>query len=507
MILSKPKPISLAGNPVELKVQLNPMSEPGQFCRYQLIFDADESVADGDYFTLNWGSNSVTITFRDDPNAAANEYVSGPCTNTWNEGLADFLSTIYLFNQDFIISWGIIFIRITSREKGNAYNFTVQTNISINVFDYFQIRIGTDPKMLENPQIICIVKHTTSGVIIGKENITPPEDGIVTFDVSEYLNTFIANMRQNFTGYHYPATITKIWKHSTFVLPFKLEYLLTTGTSTNQIIKVSDNFYAVMGGFSKDKLLVAGHNFYDDIILQKGWLTYPTWKRINRNSPERLYYYSRYNETINVKAKLYHTENATSTVTVATIAATANSIYEIDACLSHLIAPHNDLIQYELWVENDDEVLRTYEFQFLIDRKYYDSEQYFLFLNSYGVFDTVRFTGRLTRTPDIDRSEFQDSTDKQTSLKNMMSVNFRINSGSISESEMGWLNELIISKEVYWIVMERPTPVISTGNKMTPFAGYNRRHQLTYDFKLAYQEEYHTNEKYSTGFVNPPPHG
>jgi len=58
-IIYKPAPIVLSGNPVNLKIQVNPMAEPGRQTRIRLLFTETEVIADvypgmgylsGDYY-------------------------------------------------------------------------------------------------------------------------------------------------------------------------------------------------------------------------------------------------------------------------------------------------------------------------------------------------------------------------------------------------------------------------------------------------------------------------
>jgi len=290
-------------------------------------------------------------------------------------------------------------------------------------------------------------------------------------------------MRSNFAGFHYPASTTKIFKHAAHVLPFTLEYLVKHDDSPyNFVQKVSGTFRAIMGGLSKDNIHLRNVSFYEDLTSVKHFLTYVSWKRIHRDSPERLYFYNQTEETIVVKAKLQYADAEDQTVTIGAIAATANSIYEI-------------IIRYDVWVENDEGTVRSTVFEYFIDERYYDNQQHFIFRNSYGAYDVVRTTGRITRSPELERDEFTDENDRSYAQKNLATITHTANTGSIAGAEKRWLMEMALSKEVYWLTGSKAIPVVLTGNRFTPDTDNQRRHFFEFDFKLAYQEEYFTREQ------------
>lgn len=498
-ILSQPTPISLTGNPIKLKVQETDIwQQSGRKCKFDLIFTIGQTILDGDYINLKWGNYDLTITFRDNANSNLAEYPSGQITMGWRSGLIIYLNSIYNIQSYFKAypSGGNDYFSLISWFEGSDYTIQGDTNIPqaklLMGLDYD----GLDAIMYPGLQFLCLAKHS-AGAFIGQEAITPDHNGIVHFDMSIYLYSFLANMRQNFIGFHYPSQTTKVFKHGVHVLPFVLHYGVKYHSKFVTLHSTA-TLRAILGG----KQHTAHTDFYNDLTKSKMFLTNQVWARISRNSPVRLFYYSIAAETFSVKAKIFRNDGTDETVTISTHNATVHTIYEIDTTLSHIIAPGSNIWRYDVWVEAGGDI-RSLAFEYHIDSRHYDNEQHFIFRNSYGGYDTVRTTGRFTRSPEIMRDEFTDDNYKVRALLNLETTNYTANTGSVSAGEKRWLDDLLLSKEVYWISGNRPTPIVITSSKTTPETDNQRRFNLQFDFKLSHSEEYHSTD-FSSGATSQP---
>lgn len=501
-ILKLPDPISLTGNAITLKVQENDIwQQTARRSLFALLFQISSIIEADDYITLRWAAGELTIYFRDNPNASQGEYITGAVNEAWVNGLFNYLETIYLIERDFEINVSAASgtISFQSKEPGSQYTITASSNMQVNKVVLFPIFEGLDAIMYPGLQIICMAKHP-GGAIIGQEAITPEPTGVARFDMSAYLHTFIHNLRANFTGFHYPSQTTKIFKHATHVLPFQLLVGVKHHQNFVTLQPAGGTLHTIMGGKQHSRLT----NFYQDFDQVKQFLTSRVWKRISRNSPERLYFYSRHAETITVKATITRLDAEDETVTIGHQLAEANTVYEIDATLSYMLVPGNTIEHYVLWVENSGGTKRSLEFYYIIDERHYDNEHHFIFRNSYGGYDTVRTTGRTTRSPEVLRDEFTDENYKVRALLNLETTNYTANTGSISESEKMWMDDLMLSKEVYWITGNRPAPIIITSSRITPETDNQRRFNLQFDFKLAHSEQFHSTD-FTTGTVNQQP--
>jgi len=140
-----------------------------------------------------------------------------------------------------------------------------------------------------------------------------------------------------------------------------------------------------------------------------------------------------------------------ATSTLATIAAktTATVVALNTSCASirtaAAIATGAQVLNYKIWLTGTG--VNTNRYCYMVDGNAYLTKQYFVFENSFGATETVRFTG------DVEKSASNEFT--YGNIQNMIRIleqNFTVENncftGFLTDREMEWLNDFIISPNI-----------------------------------------------------------
>lgn len=134
--------------------------------------------------------------------------------------------------------------------------------------------------------------------------------------------------------------------------------------------------------------------------------------------------------------------------------------------------------------------------RFVIDDTCYKDEYRFEWVNKLGGLDAFTFTGKYTKTSDIEKETFKRTLsdvrtipERQLTTLTVMSEDIHtVNSGIVSKDERDWLEELLESPEVYLIKSGYRLPVqVDTkfGFEKLAEDSYN----VTLEFRLAYDKQ------------------
>lgn len=475
----------LAGNPVELDITgSNQYSQAGSFAFFMANFATGEELFEGDSFTLSWGTESVTFVFTATPDESGTQYQlpGGLVTTEVAYAFYAFMAEHYLIARDFNYNGTNGFFMKSRGNFGLGFS-----GISNPVTISFSVVPGTDRIMRDSYQLLCQVWDAANNML-GEEAVTPDNSGNAVFDVSEYLYSKLETQRA--TTFSYPWPGGNFIKHATHTLGFKLKYAEKWNAQV-QLVSSGATIRALMSGVG------ACSNAY---ITTKFLTNTPAIKKISANCPERLYYYNETTRTVNLQSKKYFASGSTLIETVGSTSLLAGQVYEIDADILGAAVPEaGEVVKYDLWLALPDGTAISETKTFVIDYRYYRNTDYFFFLNSLGGYDLLRCTGRRTREQLVEREEFEDENRNRRQYYNVMEETFTANTGSISADMEAWLDDFMLSKDVYWISPAThhspegeasPVKVIITNKKKVATQDDQRRFNLSFDFAIAKKEEY-----------------
>lgn len=106
-----------------------------------------------------------------------------------------------------------------------------------------------------------------------------------------------------------------------------------------------------------------------------------------------------------------------------------------------------EIIQYDIWFTEDALQLESNVFTFLPEYVFYRNKKNFVFINSFGVLETLTTTGRadIKKNNEINLANIQ-SRYRKTSQD--FSAETSINTGFLTDGEMEWLDDLLLSYDV-----------------------------------------------------------
>ncbi|MDA3821739.1 MAG: BNR-4 repeat-containing protein [Bacteroidales bacterium] len=199
----------------------------------------------------------------------------------------------------------------------------------------------------------------------------------------------------------------------------------------------------------------------------------PRTKKTDLSAFERLYYFvfGASVSEIHLKAKIYYTDESTSSVSKASKTAVSQyDVYEIVTSYATLgiETASKTVSKYEVWLVDQADNMISEVFTYVFDTIVKVNTRYYLFRNAYGMYEGVRFTGESEEGANID---FVSSTRKRekdylasdmTLLKDSVKEahNVKAYSGWLSIDELAWMRELILSREVYEVVDEVLRPLL-----------------------------------------------
>ncbi len=124
------------------------------------------------------------------------------------------------------------------------------------------------------------------------------------------------------------------------------------------------------------------------------------------------------------------------------------------------VTPGKKPVQYTVTIAGKT---RTY----IVDHKAYRDVRYIIFRNSLGGYDTLPCTGEADESTDIERTVAQRIYDQENPGRTNKYVHrtdhneqAKVNTGFLAANEKRWLNDLMISEEVYEIAGGITTPIL-----------------------------------------------
>lgn len=508
-ITTYPEPVVLAGNKVLIKATGNKMYlSDGILGKLNLNFWVDHEIANGKTFTINWATNTIQIVFRSSLTGNGFEYPATSAIDySWVVGFRLFLMSIYAINQDFNIPEifyypgdPTILCSLKAKVKSNYYNLSV-TDITVPAISMTKIIVAGESPVIRSGYQHIFQLYDISGQLLGEESITPDSDQKSVFDLSEYLWNALEINRSAMPGFSFPVQENKIFLHSLHSLHFNIRFAEKWDSAIQQL-QTGATCTALMGGLSKIKqaeFSQYGTSFFQMLEEAKFFLTWqPVTKRTRLNAPECLYFYNTIPRTIYLKFKVYFHDGSTSTTTnpgFLTFQAVAGRVYELDCSAGLFPNPASKIEKYEVWIETTGDERISEIRTFIIDYTFYRNVQYFIFCNSLGGFDTIICTGRLKRQSEIDREIFIDDDNERHPLTSLLDANYVIETGSIPADHARWLEDLMLSKEVYWLANQRVLPILITSKKMSEITDDQRRFNLSFEFSTASLDSFYSMPK------------
>lgn len=502
--------ISLCDNPIKFIINSdNYISAVGKKERIYLQFELTGPLED-DYFNLAWGDNSLTFTFKTNPDESGLQlpiYITGNIWE-WLETVAAALRSNYLLYSDFKVSYsGVGYnIDITAREKGEAYDITFSesaTSLQIIAFED-----GEDDTYRDFYRLILQVYLAAAldynDILLGSDELPVDEDGNAEFDIAGFIKPEFAY------EFHFPESgaVFAIHRANT-IKSVRLRYAETYDNTIKELFSDGPHFIKD-GGINKRDLDFydsEDSNYFDYSANQKHFLTWcPDGKIISVNQPEKLFFIFPIEDvTAQLMCKTTY-QGMDSIKTIEEFSGIKSNVYEF-VISPYLIIDNLNSEKFEIWLQDANGDLVSEIRTFYIDKKTYLNERYFFFKNSFGVTETLRCTGIQSKNVEINRTAgnvVNDITGNNArEIKNFDNVEkqkLKSNTGWTSllsknpKNFKNYLRDFLLSTDISEIKNDILFPVNIISKKAFIHKDKEYLYDLTFEYYYSYEDEKFSDE-------------
>jgi len=541
-IAARPPKNCLSGNPLRYQVlSANALSTQGSKAQLVLKFTAMETVT-GHHFTLTINGEVLTFTqlmFPDDSgltipliNNNLAQYVFAICECL---KLNYFLRSNYDIIKSDVVGLNPMTITFIAKEKGSKWSLDFSNN-TMTCLSVETNQSGTDDISRDNYGIVCTVwtdqtVNTRSGnaaIIVGQAQIqlkkfaedlkSVDSEGKVVFDIQEYIKSFIKVNLEDSQTFTYPEVATQnIAELTNLVLPFYTSFAERYSNSVKMLF-FDEVRYAIAGGLSRELLAVYNDQSSDYFSIADNLKRFLTWapvvKTTGKTQMEKLSIFlcgEVHPHTCRLAIRVKFTDGSFLAYYGSDpMSFSAPALLEIMVGYDHLGLESLDVTRevdsWEIWLENSAAETITEVRKYILDTDVYESERTFLFRNSLGRYDTIRFLGVGEKTMAYERIAGEVITDEVISSFNAPSRNleswetqsFKMDSGFVTQQMRDYFREFLLTTECYEVIQGLLFPMVLKSVKISPFSTDG---VYLYNLQVEYERAY--NDQYFSGQFKP----
>lgn len=316
------------------------------------------------------------------------------------------------------------------------------------------------------------VDENTNGTYVSriKMDIPPDSAGNVIFYNNEALENSLKAVPPGFntTAIVRLTDRLKLFKNNTAQLQDDQTTPLATTPSLPHLV--------LLGGLSK--LAWASIDYFLDYLpTQKKFLTWaPSIKPVDSTQEDYLNYFvfTKNTVAIQVQIKAYYDDGTNQTSVIASLAGVQyGQLYQIPAgplnTGAALINPAKNLLSYELSLLDQDDALISEVRTYVLDKVSHPLKRFFLFLNSLGSYEVLRFTGVADNSVIVSKMEIAKFLPYNY---NALDGEFEFNDVTIRESNSFSTGYLKDKKIVEWndymkdLLLSRRVFEVTTGTRV-----------------------------------------
>jgi hypothetical protein len=458
--LNEPGAVSLVKNPVVFELSTNNrLSTAGVTVKQSIALNQIPAI--DDTLTLEWlnGTRDITFTFKAVPDDSGLELQTGGFVTVQQyieDSLLDELRKNYFINNEFDVSY--LFsdkVLFEAKATGVNYAFTLsKTGTYTPTLDVFQQGVDAVPR--ENFRIISQVHARYQGDS-NWDNVELellPVDEQVIFDLHHVLVAY-DKMRLC------PAFRTTPLDISNQVIECKANFAEAFGTTLAVQANVFKTLrHGLFGGYDlRDRLAV---DFNSD--KSREFLTWRLKQRIRVSQAYFLYYYhNAATDDLNLKAKLFFNDGTHETVTVHALSAVQYGLYCLPVgfvVLNGAQSGVKTLTKAEVFLQEDGGAWTNDAITLTIDREPRQDEIVLAYRNSFGVAETVAFTGEITLLHKAEKQHYNvyqkynagADVPRFKELNAEYHYGLELNSGFFDADEAEYMADLLGSDLVFLVI-------------------------------------------------------
>lgn len=347
--------------------------------------------------------------------------------------------------------------------------------------------------------ISCAIEQVTEEghEVISEEELLVGKDGIVTFNLEGYFEHLFS------PSFNQEGVINKCFGH---VIRYRFRIKEKKGdyVSSALLTKTCKLIFGGLSSLDYNYLLQEGRTWFD-LTDNHRWLTnQPDNLYITRKSKPRLYFYPKHGHNqarITVDQKLdndLHIINHHDFIDISISEGLRGLVLEVLCGVADLNIS-SKAVSYKVMMETGTgTTLFRYERNFIITDKHYKQERQLIFRNSLGGYDSVPLTGEREDTSEMDRQDISvggesDAINQTYQVSSDLRTGYLENYTDYGKEYLSYLQDLLISKEVYLLSGEVPIPVVVTTKKASLFGDNRDLHALGFSVKRKQKERYYSN--------------
>lgn len=520
-ILSSPPAVEFARSKCLYKLESdNYISSPGTQASFYITFQewpaADETITIA-YTKVD--ALSLVFTFKASPDDSGYQLLRSTIYTLENYVsllLAAFKANYYLF-RDWTITQGTGAntdkIYFTARENG-LYDPTI-TDTSTKVSSTVTEQGSADT--LRDDFRVFVETYKNDGVpsLLGEDFLSVDSNGQVEIDLRDYLLPEL-----EWPLFTYPQDGNNALKLTTGFID---EFFIRTGEYySGYVRKLTDQsvFRAMHGGVGGQRQAVfnaVSDSLFGMISGRGQFLTWlPVHQVIDRNTPVYLYFLNAHPmSTLKLKAKVFYTNGNSQTYNIKTLAGCAQyRVYEVVASCDKLFQnitlptyPGAYIYKYEVWIEDPYgfqlSETRTYE----LDYKPWQNVRYFVFLNSFGVYDSVRVIGSFSKQKEYDFVKVAFTPESDFGQRDFFTKNVFVEKTESFKANSGYTNlasdyakhmaeafeELFLSLNPFEITNEGPVPIVIEKANHVVSSDESRLYAIEFEYRKTYTDRLWSN--------------
>ncbi len=188
-----------------------------------------------------------------------------------------------------------------------------------------------------------------------------------------------------------------------------------------------------------------------ETFLKANWLTWqPQQKNVKYNDPEWLSYYAV--EAVTVKLKAYFYNGTNEIIDLTTL--TAGSVWSLNVMFSYLSSKfETQPVYFDIWTEDAAGTQLAFTQRYVLIADTFEFDDLFVFGNTLGGIDTVRFTGLRSEVPEFEISSAElAESDETVDYYTEPSDNLKKNTGYLPEHrDRQWAKEFMNASLRYYL--------------------------------------------------------
>ena len=440
----------------------------------------------GDTITLSWNGHMLVFTCVTYTGAPFTYPVNsgGESILTWGEKVFMALASNYDLANDFMISgqpetykYEINFIPFV---KQSYNNLTIQSTGTVQI-----INSSYTPDVLyDNYKLqLQLMQETLAGEVTmrtkARSAVYPPlsytgRDASLKYDIGRLIYSD--------SGGHFTFPENGIRHAQDIIQKYYLRLSFVADNMASESLPIDHYFHVLPGKMSETKekaLNTSGSNIYAELASTKRFLTFaPPVKNTDIYSPEKLYFlFLTTYMSLRLKITERFTNSPAETRILQNFAGSAFTVHEFSVGFQTIKQEDYGskiLSEYDIWIETSGGSLISERRTFRIDYGYQRMARYFLFMNSFGVYELFRATGDAFKVNKVDKEFYnrvihqktdRDQARKPIGIEQVYSM--KVNSGFIEDPwNFYYPSELLGSRDVFWLKNNRAYAVQVEGSEV-----------------------------------------